>query len=113
MDNKGAVTAEVVLRTTVRTRLRLNKATRDSLWSLRQQQREFYNKGVEIALFAHGNGDYREISWWRSCGRPEHRRSSKRRGTPSNTAPTSPGYANACSCRLLVTSEPTVIYYLR
>ena len=42
----------------MRTRLRLNKATRDSLWSLRQQQREFYNKGVEIGLFAHGNGEY-------------------------------------------------------
>ena len=48
MDNKGAVTAEVVLRTTVRTRLRLDKTAKNSLWSLRQQQREFYNKGVEM-----------------------------------------------------------------
>ena len=58
MDNYGAVPKEVVLRTTVRTRLRLNSATRDSLSSLRQQQREFYNKGVEIGRFAHGNGEY-------------------------------------------------------
>ena len=58
MDNYGTVTKEVVLRTTVRTRLRLNSATKRYLWSLRQQQREFYNKGVEIGLFAHGNGEY-------------------------------------------------------
>ena len=58
MDNYGAVTKKVVLRTTVRTRLRLNKATRNSLWSLRQQQREFYNKGVEIGLFAYNDGEY-------------------------------------------------------
>ena len=57
MDNKGAVTAEVVLRTAVRTRLRLNATTKKSLWSLRQQQREFYNKGVEIGLFARNNGE--------------------------------------------------------
>ena len=57
MDNKGAVTAEVVLRTTVRTRLRLDKTAKNSLWSLRQQQREFYNKGVEIGLFARNNGE--------------------------------------------------------
>ena len=58
MDNYGAVTKEVVLRNTVRTRLRLNSATKRHLWSLRQQQREFYNKGVEIGLFAHNNGDH-------------------------------------------------------
>ena len=57
MDNKGAVTAEVVLRTAVRTRLRLDKTAKNSLWSLRQQQREFYNKGVEIGLFARSNGE--------------------------------------------------------
>ena len=57
MGNDGAVTKEVVLRTTVRARLRLNAATKRSLWSLRQQQREFYNKGVEIGLFAHNNGE--------------------------------------------------------
>ena len=57
MDNKGAVTAEVVLRTAVRTRLRLNATAKKSLWSLRQQQREFYNKGVEIGLFARNNGE--------------------------------------------------------
>ena len=57
MDNDSAVTAEVVLRTMVRTRLRLNKTAKKSLWSLRQQQREFYNKGVEIGLFAHSNGE--------------------------------------------------------
>ena len=57
MDNQGVVTAEVVLRTAVRTRLRLNATTKKSLWSLRQQQREFYNKGVEIGLFARSNGE--------------------------------------------------------
>ena len=58
MDTDGAVVEEVALRTTVRTRLRLNAATKNSLWSLRQQQqREFYNTGVEIGLFARNNGE--------------------------------------------------------
>ena len=57
MDNYGAVVEEVVLRTTVRTRLRLNATTKNSLWSLRQQQREFCNTGVEIGLFARNNGE--------------------------------------------------------
>ena len=57
MDNDGAVMEDVALRTTVRTRLRLNATTKNSLWSLRQQQREFYNTGVEIGLFARNNGE--------------------------------------------------------
>ena len=57
MDNDGAVVEEVALRTTVRTRLRLNATTRNSLRSLRQQQWEFYNTGVEIGLFARNNGE--------------------------------------------------------
>ena len=47
----------MVLRTTVRTRLRLNATTKRHLWSLRQQQRGIYNLGVEIGLFAHSNGE--------------------------------------------------------
>ena len=57
MGNYGAVVEEVALRTTVRTRLRLNATTKNSLWSLRQQQREFYNTGVEIGMFARNNGE--------------------------------------------------------
>ena len=57
MDNDGAVVEEVALRTTVRTRLRLNNTAKRSLWSLRQQQREFYNTGVETGLFARNNGE--------------------------------------------------------
>ena len=57
MDNDGAVVEEVALRTTVRTRLRLNNTAKRSLWSLRQQQREFHNTGVETGLFARNNGE--------------------------------------------------------
>ena len=56
MDTDGPVT-EVALRTTVRARLRLNSTSKRSLWHLRQQQREFYNLGVETALFFHKAGE--------------------------------------------------------
>ena len=67
MDNDGAVVEEVALRTTVRTRLRLN-ATPPSVpcGSLRQQQREFYNTGVEIGLFARNNGESDTVQLHRS-----------------------------------------------
>ena len=45
MDTDGAAT-EVVARTTVRARLRLNNTAKRYLWRLRQQQREFYNLGA-------------------------------------------------------------------
>ena len=47
----------MVLRTTVRARLRLNNTAKRSLWYLRQQQREFFNLGVETALFFHKAGE--------------------------------------------------------
>ena len=59
MDTDSVVTEEVVLRTTVRARLRINNTAKRSLWSLRQQQRGFLQlgSGDRVVLPQSGRAD--------------------------------------------------------